>query len=70
MKKPNHAPPRPAAYHFLSVTAGLALAAITLTTALQAAEVDVSGAESAKPTRPVIPDRTFALIDFGAVGDG
>ena len=35
-----------------------------------AAEVDVSSAEHVKPALPVIPDRTFALADYGAVGDG
>lgn len=34
------------------------------------AEVDVSALEHLAPARPVIPDRTFRLADFGAVGDG
>jgi len=66
----NYTPPRPAAYSLLSVTAGLALAVITPTTALQAANPDLSGAERVKPARPVIPDRTFTPADFGAVSDG
>ena len=37
---------------------------------LRATEVDVSAAEHVKPTLPAIPDRTFNLTDFGAVGDG
>ena len=35
-----------------------------------ACEVDVSSVENLRPALPVIPDRTFALADFGAVGDG
>jgi polygalacturonase len=38
--------------------------------ALPAAEVDVSALENLRPARPQIPDRTFNLADFGAVGDG
>ena len=34
------------------------------------AAVDVSAAENVNPALPVIPDRTFLLTDFGAVGDG
>jgi polygalacturonase len=34
------------------------------------AEVDVAALEHLCPARPVIPDRTFRLTDFGAVGDG
>ena len=37
---------------------------------LRAAAVDVSAAEHVKPALPDIPDRTFTLTDFGAVGDG
>jgi polygalacturonase len=33
-------------------------------------EVDVSAVENLRPALPVIPDRTFNLADFGAVGDG
>jgi polygalacturonase len=32
--------------------------------------VDVSAAENVKPALPDIPDHTFNLADFGAVGDG
>ncbi|MEI8288110.1 MAG: glycosyl hydrolase family 28 protein [Verrucomicrobiota bacterium] len=32
--------------------------------------VDVSTAEHLKPSLPIIPDRVFNLLDFGAVGDG
>ena len=39
-------------------------------TVLPAAEVDVSALENLRPARPQIPDRTFNLADFGAVGDG
>jgi hypothetical protein len=34
------------------------------------AAVDVSGAANVKPALPTIPERTFSLTDFGAVGDG
>jgi polygalacturonase len=34
------------------------------------ATVNVASAENVKPALPSIPDRTFALGDFGAVGDG
>lgn len=36
----------------------------------QAATVDVSSAGHVKPALPRIPERTFTLTDFGAVGDG
>lgn len=36
----------------------------------QAAVVDVSAAAMVKPALPVIPNRSFNLADFGAVGDG
>ena len=48
----------------------LAFAALAFTTTLQAAPVDVSAAENVKPALPKIPDRRFALSDFGAAGDG
>ena len=35
-----------------------------------AAAVDVSSVENVKPALPIIPDRSFLLADFGAVGDG
>ncbi len=34
------------------------------------ADVDVSAAEQVKPARPFIPERTFLLTKYGAVGDG
>jgi polygalacturonase len=34
------------------------------------AEVDVSTVENIRPAQPKIPDRTFSLAEFGAVGDG
>ena len=43
--------------------------ALSLGLSVQAAEVDVSSAENVKPARPKIPDRTFLLINFGAVAD-
>ena len=48
------------------------LAALALTCPVSALGevVDVSAAENVKPARPVIPNRTFSLGDFGAVGDG
>jgi len=51
----------------------LVLFAICPTVGLVAApspEVDVSSVENLRPALPVIPDRTFTLTDFGAVGDG
>ena len=48
----------------------LCLLFILLAAALPAAEVDVSALENLRPARPKIPDRTFNLADFGAVGDG
>lgn len=35
-----------------------------------AANVDVSAAARVKPALPTIPDRTFNVTDFGAIGDG
>lgn len=32
--------------------------------------VDVSAVEQVRPTRPLIPERTFLLTDFGGTGDG
>jgi len=54
----------------------IALALITTslcaeqTSAPKAPVVDVSAVENVRPALPVIPDRTFALTDFGGVGDG
>jgi polygalacturonase len=42
----------------------------TFWTSACAAEVEVSAVENVRPARPKIPDRTFSLTDFGAVGDG
>jgi polygalacturonase len=36
----------------------------------QGLAVDVSAVENLRPARPKIPERTFLLTDFGAVGDG
>ena len=38
--------------------------------AIAHAAVDVSAVENLRPALPNIPDRTFTLTDFGAVGDG
>lgn len=53
----------------LPVFAGLFFFAAFVPLALPAA-VDVSSVENLRPALPVIPDRTFSLADFGAVGDG
>ena len=37
---------------------------------LKGGKVDVASVENLRPALPVIPDRTFLLTDFGAVGDG
>ncbi len=37
---------------------------------LASSPVDLSALENLRPALPVIPDRTFTLTDFGAVGDG
>jgi len=42
---------------------------VCLAPSIRAAVVDVSAAENVKPALPVIPNRTFVLTDFGAVGD-
>ena len=52
------------------VFASVALAATGLLAPPLRAVIDVSAAENVKPALPVIPDRTFTLTDFGAVGDG
>jgi len=49
--------------------ASVALAVLGLAANPLRAAVDVSGAEKVNPVLPTIPDRTFALTDFGAVGD-
>ena len=53
-----------------TVFAVLALATTCFLTQAQGAAVDVSSAANVKPALPAIPDRTFVLTDFGAVGDG
>jgi polygalacturonase len=53
-----------------TVLAGLAFATTCFLTQAQGAAVDVSRAANVKPALPAIPDRTFSLTDFGAVGDG
>ena len=64
MKSPRVLPFTVAAILAVTAIAGLA------TEPLSAATVDVSAAEHMKPALPVIPDRTFILTDYGAVGDG
>jgi len=54
----------------LTVFAVLAFAAFCFLAKSQGAAVDVSGAANVKPALPTIPERTFSLTDFGAVGDG
>ena len=48
----------------------LLLLSAALLVAARAGPVDVTAVEHLRPARPVIPDRSFALTDFGAVGDG
>jgi len=43
---------------------------LTVNALLKGTEVDVASVENLRPALPVIPDRTFLLTDFGAVGDG
>jgi polygalacturonase len=44
--------------------------ALVLGVRLAAASADLTALENLRPAQPVIPDRTFSLTDFGAVGDG
>ncbi len=44
--------------------------AVGATAGPQPAAVDVTVAAHVQPALPVIPDRTFVLTDYGAVGDG
>ena len=44
--------------------------ALAFAPALPAASVDVSAVENLRPALPKIPDRTFNLAEYGAVGDG
>jgi len=48
----------------------LLLLVLALGSRLVASPVDVSAVENLRPALPVIPQRTFTLTDFGAVGDG
>ncbi|MBK9990819.1 MAG: hypothetical protein IPP19_08830 [Verrucomicrobia bacterium] len=48
----------------------MACTALLAPTLVNGAAVDVSAVENIRPARPSIPDRTFLLTDFGAVGDG
>ena len=56
--------------HLCRLTLALSWLAFAPFAPLRAASVDVSAAERVRPARPKIPDRTFNLADFGAVGDG
>jgi len=62
------------ALSFLALAAGCATtppqAPVATAAPAPGATVDVTAAEHVQPARPVIPDRTFQLTDFGAVGDG
>ncbi len=55
-----------------SLFRGLALLACAgfVSLSLSAKEVDVTAVENLRPALPVIPDKTFKLMDFGAVADG
>jgi polygalacturonase len=53
-------------YVFFVFAAGAAV----LSASARAMGVDVSAVENIRPARPKIPDRTFNLAEFGAVGDG
>ena len=50
--------------------AGLLFAGAVICPVALPAAVDVSSVENLRPALPVIPGRTFNLVDFGAVGDG
>ncbi len=52
------------------ILSACALAPVAARAAVAASDVDVSAVENLRPALPVIPDRTFTLTDFGAVGDG
>jgi len=43
---------------------------LTLTAAISGSAAEISLTDDFKPALPVIPERTFTLTDFGAVGDG
>ena len=53
-----------------TVFAVLVFATTCFLTQAQGVTVDVASAATLKPALPTIPDRTFTLTDFGAVGDG
>jgi polygalacturonase len=53
-----------------ALAAALAILDVRAISSAAMAAVDVSAAEHINPARPNIPDRTFRLTDFGAVGDG
>lgn len=52
------------------ILALLATATLGLSPVATQAEAVVTAAEVVNPAAPVIPDRTFKVTDFGAVGDG
>jgi polygalacturonase len=52
------------------VFSAVALATVCASASLCHAAVDVAAVENVRPALPAIPDRTFLLTDFGAVGDG
>jgi len=52
----------------LTLAAACLAASITISPLLSAG--DISFPENFRPALPVIPDRTFTVTDFGAVGDG
>ncbi|HET7537268.1 MAG TPA: glycoside hydrolase family 28 protein [Candidatus Didemnitutus sp.] len=53
-----------------SKLSALLLGATIVAARCLASLVDVSAVENLRPALPTIPDRTFTLSDFGAVGDG
>ena len=57
-------------HRFTALLPTLAIATCLVVAGSLLAAVDVSTAEHVKPALPSIPDRTFTLTDFGAVGDG
>lgn len=50
--------------------AGLIAFSFGITAPAGASEVDVEAVANVRPQLPVIPERSFRLTDFGAVGDG
>jgi polygalacturonase len=53
-----------------TILPAVALAAVCAAAGICRAAVDVAAVANVRPALPVIPDRTFLLTDFGAVGDG